>query len=799
MIQLSFRGSLISVIAMALLYALDKGYLFLIGFSMESKTDTFMCQTGLFFELLNLKFSVSNLEYFADVLSIGAGVLGVLLGLFYTAFLTIVATKYSNINTMISIQLLEQKTINKYFTLLSSITALSFVFQFLLAFGYQPTLVSTSVYSLIVIFTIASFTNYGRTLHIYFDPSMLAVDILNNTHQLLAQAIAHKKTISRINQGKRYTHQIFNQIGKIQTIIEESTNPQISNTSLDTISYQVNRFADYFLSIKHKIPADKTWHPEIVKYKKWEQANEWDFDLIKSTGVDMLRENVPSYYEIEKKIIETQFLLFETHIQSSQKLPVVLEQTRFITQLSFQCQNEIFELYFDKLESFILSKLNTTDSIFGIQLAMLYPHLATHYLIGFNYSFENFDTEKLRKTAKEIHNFRNSDQHTIPYFLTLAGITYQHKLLNEKKIEGYVITREFYAEFELAHVLQYTLQTHLEFVIKQFTTRIPKITAELIKKNRLYGLVVSMDSIELQRKMTLFTKNLNSHFELFNQLNFQNADSPFSFKSFDNTIKLCESFNTALLDSIWKTGASSYNLKEKELPDIFGKFYQVIMNDLVDGLFKLPLDVNLLGYRIKVFSGVCLLYIQSLRQIQFDSTTIDRFALRLYPIITDLIEIQSLCFVIARAQQSEPLINYIYEFWSEQFESPSKELQFWNIIYPIYLYCKNPSFTLSSNSYIREHDRNIRLLDYLEKNGIFTQQTTTESRMFPVVKTISKIDDLYLSAIASSIHHGTINNVDLDEVFIEAFLRGRTALKEIDIKETQYGQRVRRQMEKKNS
>lgn len=791
--SLSIRGAVIAILGIALLVAGDMLYMLFVSLLFESSSDSFMCRMALFFADLNYRFHIWNLDYFADALSIGAGVLGVLLGLFYTAFLTIVATKYSNINTVISVQLLEQKTLNKYFTLLSSITALSFIFQFLLSFGYQPSIVSSLLYACVIVFTIASFTNYGRTLHIYFDPSSLAIDILSDCYHSLNKAIKHKVTLSKVELGKSYIGRIYNQIDKIETIIEESRNPQVSNTSLHIISGQLGKFTRYLLSQKHKIPSDKNWHIEIVKHKSWEDAKEWDFDLMRSTGVDILRENVTSYFEIERKIIETQFLLFGNYVNSSEKLNVVLQEVNFIRQLPFQCEDDVFELYFEKLESFLLDKLSGQDDIaYCLQLASLYPHLAIHYLVGFNYYVENFNAEQLKRAAHAIHNFRNTDGFHIPYFIVTTGKEYQEKLRKEKVIEGSIKTQLFYSEFEIGHVMQYSLQRHFEFVVKHFISGTTRIVNTLKKEHPRYALMISMDSIELQRKMILFTKNLNTAFESFNKLNFQKADAPFEFKSFDAVLKLCGEFNEIIVDCVWATGISAYDLKNKDLPDIFGKYYQIIMDDLVNRLFEVPFNPTSFKDKVLQYLKNCSLYIYALRNKYSSSKSVDFFALRLYPVIMDLFEIQSIIFIVSKSQKSEVLPDAIHQYWNDQHKSNEEEIEFWKFLYTVYSYCKSPRFALSTNSYIKEHERNMHLLEYLTRHKIFVEESVKESRLFPIVKrTVSTVDDYYLNAIASSVHRESFTSIELDEVFIEIFLRGRIALKELNIKETRYGQRIK--------
>jgi hypothetical protein len=506
----------------------------------------------------------------------------------------------------------------------------------------------------------------------------------------------------------------------------------------------------------------------------------------------MLRENVTSPFEIERKIIETQFKLYKSYVIDSQKINVLLYQSDFVGQLSFHCDNSTFEFYFDKLESFLIERIvDTEDKMFRLQLISVYPNLLTNYFISLNYFVEAFDINVLKLVSRSFHNFANPDQHQIPYYLRSAGDEYQIKLRGEREIEGKVITQEFYSEFELGHVAQYTIQDHYEFIAKYTIERVTQMIEKIQSIDPLCTLILSMDSIVLQRKISLFTDGIDKQIELLNEVNFNKVGDPFKFKSREKILTLCEGFNRSILDSIWHTGMSSYNLNERNLPDVFGKYYQITLDDLLNKLLSKSLDTNLLQKRIAQYLGTCLLYIHHLREKYKEVKKIEFYTTRLFPVIVDLFEVQAIIFIVSRSQSKEELINKIYSFWESQYKSSADEGKFWEFVYAIYAYGKGPLFALSSNSYIKEHQRNLRMIDYLKTNSIFGEEALKESRLPFMLRTISMIDDFYLQAIAASIHGDYFSNIELDEVFIEIFLRGRTCLKDSKIKATRYGERIK--------
>jgi hypothetical protein len=180
----SKQGLLISILFIGFLLGLDYGARQITSY-LCSSTDNTLNFCADFLYKVNDLIGVKFLDYFKDVIVIVAGVLGVILGLFFTTFLNIITSKYSNINSTIISQLLEQKVINRYFKLLAILVSSSIIFQFLLVIGYNPTFISAFLFSLIVIVTLLAFIFFGRYSLIYFNAGNLVFDLINSCNQIL--------------------------------------------------------------------------------------------------------------------------------------------------------------------------------------------------------------------------------------------------------------------------------------------------------------------------------------------------------------------------------------------------------------------------------------------------------------------------------------------------------------------------------------------------------------------------------------------------------------------------------------
>jgi len=147
LVRNSLEGLLVSILFIGTLIGLDYLARELV-ISLGNSNKNYLNSVADIIYRINNIIGIKFLDYFKDVIVIVAGVLGVILGLFFTTFLNIITTKYANINSAIINQVLKQKTINRYFKLLAILVSSAVIFQFLLITGYYPTFISAFIFSI---------------------------------------------------------------------------------------------------------------------------------------------------------------------------------------------------------------------------------------------------------------------------------------------------------------------------------------------------------------------------------------------------------------------------------------------------------------------------------------------------------------------------------------------------------------------------------------------------------------------------------------------------------------------------
>ncbi|MFC2152831.1 hypothetical protein ACFLSE_09935, partial [Bacteroidota bacterium] len=710
-------------------------------------------------------------------------------------------SKYSNINSEVIEQLLKQKIINKYFKNLAILVSTAIIFQFLLIIGYEPTFISTFIFTISVLITLLAFTFFGRYSLIYFNAGNLVIDLISECNFILNRGYYNKKYFYTNNGGKQILYKVNRNIQKIRIIVEESSKPQLSNTALDEISEKLISFAIRLNSFKHTFPSNKGWHLKTQKFKSWDEASSTEYQMYNRLGAMLPPEIIDNYFHIEEQIIETQFLIFNNIENLNEKAKLIYDQGRYLQVISFQCETNIFIKFFNSLESLVdnytMENKNSVEN--KLQLVSIYSNLMIQYLVGFNYNFERLVyKENLKKLANCIHNFKDTDTTMqFPYKLKVWVDEYQQKLQNEKYNEENIETPLFYTEFELAYQFQQIFKSHITEISKNIYKRAQKFAQKLKDtKHSLEALEFLIELIEVYHKVNYFSNIIKEKVETdIDSLNLK-KEKRFLFEEREKLLKLNNAFKENLIKDIWELGYSSYLVKNTDLPDIYGNFYQIICEDILDKAFKNK-AAALIEYLPK-FYAYNMLYIDNLKA-KIDEKRYEFTTSKIFPIIVDLFEISAITILLFKMYENKDLEESFFKSWDKAFvKNEEKEKQFWTLIFSIYKYFNQPIFGLSTPSYVREYKRKGLLESFLKNSEFIRRDKVKSDFIIPKEHYVTDINDAYLMAIVNKLDDDGIglSSDDLSDVFIEYFLRTRIVLKDLKIKETMYGSDIRRSLER---
>jgi len=305
------------------------------------------------------------------------------------------------------------------------------------------------------------------------------------------------------------------------------------------------------------------------------------------------------------------------------------------------------------------------------------------------------------------------------------------------------------------------------------------------------------ESLDSFKKIEFFSGILKNKIE--NDINALNhkKEAKYTFTEREGIVNENEKLQKSAINKIWEVGYSSYSVGNKELPDLFGNFYQLISQDILEKIFNDNAH-ELIKY-LPQFYTYNVLYIDSLR-LKIDNKRIEYTSSKLFPLVVDLFEISAITIIIFKLTNNKELEDCFFEYWNKAFKNDEEELKFWTMLMPIYRYFNQPILGLSTPSYVREQERKNRLENYL-KNSDFVnlvEETNTKGFYLPEKYYKTDCEDIFIKEVVRNLSNDGLgfDFEELADIFIEYYLRTRISLKGLEIKETNYGSELRRDMER---
>lgn len=736
-------------------------------------------------------------DYLTNLVSIGAGVVGVILGLIYTAFVTILSTKYGNINSSITSMVMNHSIPNKYFNFLATLTSLSIIFQFMLSFGYEPTVVSTLFFSVLIIFAVTSFVTFAKFTQYLSDTKLLVDDLIGKNHEILNKFLLYKDLIEIDSMETNFLRRVFYNLGQIELIVKESINATNSSTSFEGIYYELDEFLLYYLQIKHSISSKEEWHVKVQRFKKWDDLSGHEARLFEQTGVE-IPENVAGYNEIEKRIIEIQFLIFKHYINEPRKVHILQDKFKYIQVSAYQCEIELFDIFYENLEKLIIEKIQTNkeNDLFCQYMTSMYPFFFSHHVVGFNNSVKIYSNEHVVKLSNAINSFGQTEKiFQFPYFLKRWMDSYSDGLVYEKQIESRLVTPVSYTQNLVALTVSYHTQEYVKNIIYRSRRRLISFITKLDQLG--FGQEALHISIEIKEIAVKLNLMINYEDHLLNSIKNQafSDSSRFDFKEKQSLENEVSTFEKDGINQIWRLGIAAYSKGETnaELPDLFGKFYYIVATDVFDLLLVAPLEEDFLIDRLKDFIRINYLFFSVVWERNKDKEEYS-FASSVLPIIVDLLDILSTAIIIAKAQDKPKIIDAILEYYDNDRFTPETEIQLWQMPVAVLKLTESGIGLFSNRSYDTEHARETKLSAYLLEQRIITKDLNDDFIKSYREVYISNKDDIYLHVLASFFDRDRIEFMKIRDVFIEFFLRSRINLISLKIDETDYGNRLTRKL-----
>lgn len=797
----SLRGVLVSGLAMVFMVYLDK--LMLDGINLLSLFELRNCHctsSQLSSIILGLVKSADN-ETLNEIVGAIAGVLGLILGLFYTAFLTIISTQYASLNGIIRSIVVNQETLNRYFYMLSFGTAFSLWYLTAITFGYSPTRVSILILTMSSVSFLFSFIFFGKRSLIYFDIGVLVNDILFYNYSLFKRAVRQSNVWPFVRLDSKFLDRIYTNSLKIELLLAETERTK-TVSSIEQVTTALLRYLVFYSFNKHKIPSDEEWQIKVIKERNWDEARDIDYSLLESSGIGLIASPKADVNVIEKYLHKIQFKALNLQLITSGRLDRLQFDSNYLQLIAIGLDVELIKDYFEHLSELLFRSKDPmseseSNGLYNGECKQ-FVELMISVVLGFQNNLASITSaEFVSEFVDSTHNGGHMNRY-MPYKLRPEFDFMVKSLIQEAKLEEVEATRDFYIKFFISSRIAQVIDDYWNDLLEYFVTYLKNRIRSLSKSDHsLSSLFLAVYSMETLNKMTNVNRLVEKKIDILNEFNYQFETDAYESVHTVKNKNLLEQLRNEIIRSIFQSGVKNIDKQVEGQLDAVGTGYVIIRAEIERMLFEEGIHQMELSLMLRKYFGFAFLYLQSRSRRYEHQADIERVV---YPIIRDVMDIFSISVLLSLLKNKQGVIESLLNYANRVHRHSEDELEFWRSIMSIYYDFKDNRRVFANVSYQNELARKKRLREYItDSENVDLVHSNDDSIRGHSGKYVSKLnDDVYLRLILNTVSPVGVDDIRLDEFFIEYYLRTRLYLKGLNLKETRFAKRLSNELGKDN-
>lgn len=628
---------------------------------------------------------------YVEILSVVAGVCGVIIGLYYAAILSLGSSTYSKMPSEAK-ELLRKEPIGSVFVwYLSFLTFFSisllalYYFKFVDSFfGIKLVLVGSGL-------AVFGLSKLGYRLFYFTDPTILAssaLDLLNESFELA--------TAKKLNSGDSSFQQHYNK----QANISLNTYALLANIAktedhLKTESYlglcQSGLYSlARYLRVKNSIPSNSKFFQIKIKHKRWYETGSLNLDLYEKMG-HLPPEEIRDHNFVENKILGVVFDCIELNI-ANKNYEIAEQALLGVTSLAkLFALNYNFQLLIEfcqKIEAISFENAPKDDQSknsvkYDAYLRIIdgLGYLKSTLLIQFFTSLEEINQQKIEQMIKDIPWDNETKLFDIgfPIFTHEMLLHLNKTVRHEITVQGERISTDWYISnllfLKYAEGFYRTYKEVFNFTTKQvdFLNR-----SNLLKRSstdkwaNLYVCCYLDRILEHCQKLHLVNRQFKVVFEMFRTFSKIDGFTWPDYKS-DNYDSELSKFETSLTAAISKSGAV-FNIYQfpSAYPDYGGKFLHFVGNKILQHLIDTQsFDKNTYA----MFHVGSLVMFDKLRTdlSQVDNMPVNNQLHFMVAPIIDLVTLSGLIILFARFLKEDEYENIVRECWDNYLKDDSEQ------------------------------------------------------------------------------------------------------------------------------
>lgn len=628
---------------------------------------------------------------YIEILSVIAGVCGVIIGLYYAAILSLGSSTYSKMPTEAK-ELLRKEPIGSVFVwYLGFLTFTSISLLALYYFGFEDSFFGIQLVLVGSGLAVFGLSKLGYRLFYFTDPTILAssaLDLLSESFEL-ARA-------GKFNSGDPSFQQHYNKQANISlNTYELLANIAKTEDHLKTESYlglcESGLYVlGKYLKIKNSIPYGSKFFQVRIKHKRWYETGSLNLDIYEKIG-HLPPDEIRDHNFVENKILEIVFDCLDTSIANN-NYEIAERVIQGVTRLTkLFAINYNFQLLMDFCQKVEITIFNNapkenkfkSSSKFDSYLRVVdgLGYLKSKILIEFFTALEELNQQKIEKMIQDIPwgNETRLFDLGFPIFAHETLLHLNKTIQHEITIHGKKISPDWYVSnllfLKYAEGFFRTYKEIFNFVANQmeFLNK-----SELLKNSstdkwaNLYVCCYLDRILEHNQKLQLVNRQFKVIFEMFRTFSKVDGLTWPDYKA-DHYAGEISRLSTSLTAAISKSGAV-FNIYKfsSEYPDYGGKFLHFVGNNILQHLIQnQSFDKN----TYSTFHAGSLLMFDKLRDdlSQVDNLPVNNQLQFMVAPIIDLVTLSGLIIIFSKFLKKDEYEQVVRACWDNYLKDDSKQ------------------------------------------------------------------------------------------------------------------------------
>lgn len=348
-----------------------------------------------------------NKDAYVAILTTIAGVVGVFLGLYFTAVSTVMSNAYSSVPGDVRELILRDRLGNKYVKLLAFLTVLSVILLAFSAMEIAPLHLVIFVLPVLSCLAIFAFVSLGARMFFLSDPTLFFETLSTELMKWISCATARGYQWQNTSFQAHYRKQALKVATTLTTLAKiSSKKPELQGESHSRLIRKMLDLTSKYYTRKHLISSNSGWYGKKMRYKQWYLSGSTELEMATQTETPLVPNEIPDTTWLEDFLLDAIFKTFEANIKAGdfQALyPKVIDLQGFFDGFGSNWLVDDGKKWHARLSKNILDRLTNGKSlgddvqeIHSIATTELLASLPLSIEIGFSRAVNDLNVDELR-------------------------------------------------------------------------------------------------------------------------------------------------------------------------------------------------------------------------------------------------------------------------------------------------------------------------------------------------------------------------------------------------------------------